>query len=1266
MKKFALALLFVATAAQAAITGTLVDETGKPVAGAKIRAYAAAALAVTSARIIGGKFDQPVIASAESAENGTFKIDVKAPVADLMIEAVGQQPHIEEAADGDDLNVIVLHPKPGRKVRAVSNGKPVANATLVSGPYVAHSDADGILELPDTAGARTTIVHSDFAPAPAFFAPDEGLGPHEIVLNHGVAIRGRALNADGQPVANATITVSGWPLAKSGADGGFTVAHAPANWRTMIAIEGNRAGAATNSRAASYDIRLRPAASISGTTAPGSRLAITFGTEPDSTDSVLADAQGKFTSGPLPAGRYAVHSFRRWYSMASADVTVQEGAQVTRTLTPRALGLIRGRVVDEQKQPVTGAFVGYNMLGGRAGLVMTGSNGEFAVRRLERMTSPIVAVKAGYAAGSSAVGKADLAIVLPRGFPVQVFVIDHTRKPVAGALLSIATGSVEDDYMSHVEVACEQPLAANCRLTPDTGTIHLRATEGPYMVRVSGQSIAAKMLPTQTITAKSSPLTIEVDRGVEVSGRVKYGDGSPVTDGFVNVRSFGAAMARLDADGNFTIHNVLPGKVALVASTTPGRVESARVEVEAPARGVVITIPTPARIEGRVTDKQTGAPITDFQVAAGVREGRSSGAPQTIHTDDGSYALDRVSPGVMQLQFAAAGYARGTLGNVTAEEAKTVRGVDIQLDKGGSIRGHVTANGEPVSGVFVHFGEPRGPSGPMAAGMTFVMTDDNGDYLIDGIADGDRTLQFSKQGFVNLKKNVTVEKGKEARLDVQLDSGRELQGRVLDKNGQPIASARVSAMALGGFMGVRPVTTDASGAFTMSGLGDGRYNVTASKEGLVSAQANDVVVPATAPLTLTLDTGGTLTGRVTGLTDAELAATEVSVNGSGTFAHTQVNPDGTFTMRGVPDGHVAVSAFVRGGMHPRQSVVQSAEVVSGSAAPVQIDFNEGLTVTGHVMRNGTPVTSGNVMFAGKTGRNAMIGSDGSYEIDGLMAGDYQVSVYGQGGMLYGAKYTVSASTNYDIAIQGATVTGRVLDASTGAPISEATIATTATKDNPIMRQTMTDSEGNFTLDAIGDGPIEIRAAHDQYAPGAQTITVNGGSAPNVEIRLDAAQPTIFRVTDAQTGAPMDANINVIDGKKSVAQSHRVRDDDGGIRVYVAPGHYRASVYARGYTSQMVEFSAPSSDVRVALSLGGKILITASKPTRVSLRSSAPPAPGVGGSIRSTFTVNPGSFPIESLAPGTYFIDVMGDSGNVVLKSIPVTIYAGQTTTISVD
>jgi hypothetical protein len=30
------------------------------------------------------------------------------------------------------------------------------------------------------------------------------------------------------------------------------------------------------------------------------------------------------------------------------------------------------------------------------------------------------------------------------------------------------------------------------------------------------------------------------------------------------------------------------------------------------------------------------------------------------------------------------------------------------------------------------------------------------------------------------------------------------------------------------------------------------------------------------------------------------------------------------------------------------------------------------------------------------------------------------------------------------------------------------------------------------------------------------------------------------------------------------------------------------------------------------------------------------------------------------------LDVMASSGNVVLKSIPVTIYAGQTTTISVD
>src|SRR5689334_2964816 len=89
MRKLAILLAFTAsTNVYAAITGTLLDPEGKPVAGAAIRAYAAENASAMRARILAGKIDREPIASVQSAENGTFSLDVKGAVAvDVIIDA---------------------------------------------------------------------------------------------------------------------------------------------------------------------------------------------------------------------------------------------------------------------------------------------------------------------------------------------------------------------------------------------------------------------------------------------------------------------------------------------------------------------------------------------------------------------------------------------------------------------------------------------------------------------------------------------------------------------------------------------------------------------------------------------------------------------------------------------------------------------------------------------------------------------------------------------------------------------------------------------------------------------------------------------------------------------------------------------------------------------------------------------------------------------------------------------------------------------------
>jgi hypothetical protein len=118
-----------------------------------------------------------------------------------------------------------------------------------------------------------------------------------------------------------------------------------------------------------------------------------------------------------------------------------------------------------------------------------------------------------------------------------------------------------------------------------------------------------------------------------------------------------------------------------------------------------------------------------------------------------------------------------------------------------------------------------------------------------------------------------------------------------------------------------------------------------------------------------------------------------------------------------------------------------------------------------------------------------------------------------------------------------------------------------------------------------------------------------------------------------------------------------RDDDGAVRVYVGPGNYKATVSSRGYVTAAVDFTVPGPEVRVALSSGGVLLLTAEKTTRVRL---------MGGARPMNSYVSPQGTRLEGIAPGTYTLEVFADDGKTVVKTLPVSMAAGQTVSMRVD
>ena len=253
------------------------------------------------------------------------------------------------------------------------------------------------------------------------------------------------------------------------------------------------------------------------------------------------------------------------------------------------------------------------------------------------------------------------------------------------------------------------------------------------------------------------------------------------------------------------------------------------------------------------------------------------------------------------------------------------------------------------------------------------------------------------------------------------------------------------------------------------------------------------------------------------------------------------------------------------------------------------------------------------------------------------------------------KYTATASGRFDVDMHGAVLRGRVVDARSGAPLLGARVM--ATSRTPGNGAAVTDSDGRFAIETLPDATYDLHVDRDEYAPASQSVVVANGSAPDVEVRMEQAQPTTFHVTDSVTGAPIDANVMIQDASGAPTRSTATRMETGTLRAWLKQGSYNAFVISRGYVYKSQSFTTPG-DVNIVLVRGGALVIRAR--TAQLARLDLP-----GGTQRGLGPVHPGpNGPYDSLAPGSYMLTLTANEGKTT-QSIAVVINAGQTTTVDV-
>ncbi len=335
-----------------------------------------------------------------------------------------------------------------------------------------------------------------------------------------------------------------------------------------------------------------------------------------------------------------------------------------------------------------------------------------------------------------------------------------------------------------------------------------------------------------------------------------------------------------------------------------------------------------ARVAGSVSDSLTGVPVEGTLVTAF----SDGGAASIVSSHDGSFLLEGVVPGPLEIRLARAGYRDGVIHeHVNENGIVTIDATLFPLD--GTVSGRVTMDDgvTAVQSVAV-----RAKAGDEVVSSD--VTDADGFFAITGLAPAaSYDVHASRVGYYHLGVNPLpdVESGTTGLAFTMMPSDGVIEGTLTDAtSGDPLEGATVEANDGAGHFGSAMTASD--GTFSVEGLMPvGRYEVTASLYGYVSAQADSAECGERVDLALERNFArieGTLTvtdGAVS-VEDVEVAATNTSYAGA--------------TRVAVPD---AAGVYVLADLRPGSYVLTADELGCVTAPPqVTLTLGEGDLVSG--------------------------------------------------------------------------------------------------------------------------------------------------------------------------------------------------------------------------------------------------------------------------------------------------------------------------------